>query len=82
MLVNEDPSKLQFFIYLLKDSVMFEMHFTPSKCRMLLYGWINSKPDLVPAGKQLGELNRSGCLGVRTSTEACLRIKEAGLTWA
>lgn len=45
VLLNEDPTKLQFFLDRLNDSVrMFGIRFAPPKCKMLLWGLGGSKP--------------------------------------
>lgn len=58
MLLIEDPSMLCVFLDLLNDSVIiFGISFASSKCKVLLQGWIGSKPILV-AREQLGEVDR------------------------
>lgn len=56
---SEDPSRRHFSFGLLNYSVgTFEMHFDSSECELLLQDRIGPKPNLAPAGRQLGEMNR------------------------
>lgn len=59
MLLSEDPNKLPVFLDRPSDSAgMFEMHFAPSECDILLYGCFVSKPNLVLAGEELDVVDR------------------------
>lgn len=59
---------------------MFGMCFTPSKGKLMLQNWINSKPNFVPSGGRLSEVDRfsyfSRCvsIGGRLSDEMFLCI--------
>lgn len=64
VLLNEDPSKLQFSPDRLNDSVgMFEMVFACSNCRVLLHYWISSK-SISRSLRELSELVRFTYRGI------------------
>lgn len=80
LLLIVGPSKLQPFLYRSCNSlVMFATGFARSRCKMQLENWIGSKPNLVPSGEQLGEVDRFGYLVICIS-EKCLCV-HIGLDW-
>lgn len=64
------------------------MHFARSNCEILFQDWINSKPDLVLAQQELGEVERfsysdsSMSPSGRLSDEVSSHIQKARLTFA
>lgn len=54
---SEYPNKLQDILDRLSVSKsIYEMCFAPSKCKMLIKGWIGSEPSLVLAQEQVSEV--------------------------
>lgn len=60
---------------------MFGMRFALSIREMMRYNWISSKPNFVPAGEQLGEVDRLSSSGGRTSDEFSSDIQKARLAF-
>lgn len=57
VLPSEAQNKLQVFFDRLKGSVaMFAMRFAPLNCKVLLQGWIGSRPKPSSAGEELGNM--------------------------
>lgn len=64
VLLSDEPSKLKVFPDRLNGIVCtFNMDFISSKFKMLLRDWVGSKPKLVRAKEQLGEVDRFTYLG-------------------
>lgn len=63
---------------------MFEMHFAPSKCKLLLHDWIGLKGHLILTG-DLDEMDVFGYFGIcispvnRLSANVSLRLQMAQL---
>ena len=53
-LLGSDPSQIQLIMNNLTNAAArFGMHFTPTKCKVLLQDWLGSSPNLVLAGEPI-----------------------------